>query len=44
MILEQQQMQINTLNLEVEALTTQVSELRENQQVFNEMKEFVESF
>ena len=44
MILEQQQMQINTLNLQVEALTTQVSELRENQQVFNEMKEFVESF
>ena len=30
-ILEQQQMQINTLNLQVEALTTQVSELRENQ-------------
>ena len=44
MILEQQQMQINTLNLEVEALTTQVSELRENQQVLNEMKEFVVSF
>ena len=33
----------NTLNLEVEALTTQVSELRENQQVLNEMKEFVDS-
>ena len=45
-ILEQQQIQINTLNLQVEALTitTQVFELRENQQVLNEMKEFVVSF
>ena len=43
-ILEQQQMQINTLNLEVEALTTQVSELRENQQVLNEMKRISNEF
>ena len=41
-ILEQQQMQINALNLQVETLTTQISELRENQQVLNEIKEFVE--
>ena len=37
-ILEQQQMQIDTLNLQVETLTTQVSELRENQQVFIQIK------
>ena len=42
-ILEQQQLQIDTLNLQVETLTTQVSELRENQQVLAEIKEFVES-
>ena len=43
-ILEEQQMQINALNLQVETLTTQMSELRENQQVLNEIKEFVECF
>ena len=43
-ILEQQQKQIDTLNLQVETLSTQVSELRENQQVMIEIKEFVESF
>ena len=43
-ILEKQQKQIDTLNLQVETLmTTQVSELRENQQVLIEIKEYVES-
>ena len=42
-ILEKQQSQIDTLNLQVETLTTQVSELRENQQVLIEIKEYVES-
>ena len=40
-ILEQQQMQIDTLYLQVETLMT---ELRENQDVLIEIKEFVESF
>ena len=38
-ILEEQQMQIDTLNLQVDSLTTQVSELRENQQFLIEIKE-----
>ena len=42
-ILEKQQKQIDTLNLQVETLTTQVSELRESQQVLIEIKEYVES-
>ena len=42
-ILEQQQIQIDTLNLQVETLSTQVSELRENQQVLIQIKEYVES-
>ena len=36
-------MQIDTLNLQVETLTTQVSELRENQHILIEIKEFVET-
>ena len=43
-ILEEKQMEIDSLNLQVEALTTQVSELRENQQVVIQIQEFVESF
>ena len=43
-IWEQQQKQIDTLNLQVEALTTQVSELRKNQEVLIQIKDFVESF
>ena len=42
-IWEDQQMQITSMNLQIETLAAQVAELRGNQQLLDDIKQYVES-